>query len=134
MRAATGGDRRTGSARPGGRPRTHTGVPSGLCRSASRIFAARRTVGCLCPRLEQTRKGPMTAAQILMAMIASACFTGGAAGTAARTRARMYLAEPELMAMLRAPADHQNPEGIALRHLAETAGMEAMLPVLAPED
>lgn len=85
-------------------------------------------------RLDQTSKGPLTAAKNLLAMIASECFTEGAAGTAARTRARMYLAEPELMAMLRAPADHQNPEGIALRHLAETAGMEAMLPVLAPED
>lgn len=84
-------------------------------------------------RLDQTSKGPLTAAKNLLAMIASDCFTEGAAGVAARTRARMYLAEPEIMAMLRAPADHQNPEGIALRHLAETAGMEAMLPVVPAE-
>lgn len=77
-------------------------------------------------RLDQTSKGPLTAAKNLFAMIAGDCFTEGAAGTAARAKARLYLAEPELMAMLRAPADHRNPEGVALRHMAEAAGLKVL--------
>ena len=84
-------------------------------------------------KLDENSKSPLAAAKNLLAMIASECFTDGAAGTAARTRARMYLAELQLMTILSAPADHENPEGVAIRHLIKMAGMEAVLPVLAGE-
>lgn len=105
-----------------------------MCDKLDNFCAALLKSSDLFHRLDQASNSPLAAAKNLLAMIASDCFTEGAAGSAARTRVKMYLAEPELMTLLQAPADHENPEGVALRHLAETAGMEAILPVLADED
>lgn len=85
-------------------------------------------------KLDENSKSPLAAAKNLLTMISSECFTEGSAGSAARTRVRMYLAEPQLLVFLRKPADHENPEGVALRHLIKMAGMESVLPMLVAED